>query len=110
MLRTGVPLSASKVEAVDGLDEWEVRHEVRKHARALRYLAEALGDEQAAAVGAALQDAIGDQRDHLLLARWLDDDAEAESDESIRGVRDIARRRAEEMSRVPAQRGPLGRS
>lgn len=92
--------------AVDRLDEWEVRHEIRKHARALRYLAEALGDEQAAAAGAALQDALGDQRDHLLLARWLDDDAEAESDESIRGVRDISRRRAEEMSRVPAaQRG-----
>ncbi|MFE6967393.1 CHAD domain-containing protein [Agromyces sp. NPDC057679] len=96
--------------AVDGLDEWEVRHEIRKHARALRYLAEALGDEQAAAVGAALQDAVGDQRDHLLLARWLDADAEADSDESIRGVRDIARRRAEEMSRAPAQRGLPGRS
>lgn len=88
--------------AVDGLDEFEVRHEVRKHARALRYLAEAIGDEPAAAVGAALQDAIGDQRDRLLLARWLD--AEAEEDESIRGVRDAARRQVEEMSGVPAQR------
>ncbi|MFF2277295.1 CHAD domain-containing protein [Agromyces sp. NPDC058126] len=88
---------------VDVLDASEVRHEIRKHARALRYLAEALGDEQAAAAGAALQDAIGDQRDHLLLSRWLD--AEAESDESIRGVRDAARRQAEEMSGGPAQRG-----
>ncbi|GAA1792096.1 CHAD domain-containing protein [Agromyces lapidis] len=88
---------------VDVLEVSEVRHEIRKHARALRYLAEALGDEQAAAAGTALQDAIGDQRDHLLLSRWLD--AEAESDESIRGVRDAARRQAEEMSGVPAQRG-----
>lgn len=74
----------------ESLDELAVQHEARKHARAMRYLAEALGDDETAAAGAALQDAFGDRRDYELLARSLD----GESDEALARVRDAARSRA----------------
>ncbi|GAA4158627.1 hypothetical protein GCM10022286_11780 [Gryllotalpicola daejeonensis] len=75
----------------DGLDVLAVEHEIRKHARSVRYLAEALGDDETAAEGARLQDAFGDRRDLELLARSLD----GETDESLVRVREAARKRAE---------------
>jgi CHAD domain-containing protein len=77
--------------AADELDELAVQHEARKHARAMRYLAEALGDERTAETGAALQDAFGEHRDYTLLARSL----EGDDDASIAAVREAARRRGE---------------
>jgi len=74
----------------EGIDELAVQHEARKHSRAMRYLAEALGDDETAAAGAALQDAFGDRRDYELLARSLD----GETDEPLVRVRDTARARA----------------
>ncbi|MCL2794076.1 MAG: CHAD domain-containing protein [Microbacteriaceae bacterium] len=82
-------LEAVRAAAAD-LDGLAVQHEARKHARAMRYLAEVLGDEKTAATGAALQDAFGAQRDYTLLARSL----EGETDESITRVRDAAWKRA----------------
>jgi CHAD domain-containing protein len=79
-------------EDAESLDELAVQHEIRKHARALRYLAEALGDSETARIGAALQDAFGDRRDFTLLARSLD----GEEDRSLARVRDAARKRAGE--------------
>ncbi|GAA4179681.1 hypothetical protein GCM10022287_32400 [Gryllotalpicola koreensis] len=76
-------------EDADDLDELAVQHEARKHARALRYLAEALGDDDTAKTGAALQDAFGEHRDYTLLARSLDD----ETDPSLVRVREAARKR-----------------
>lgn len=73
------------------LDELAVEHEARKHARAMRYLAEALGDDETAELGGALQDAFGEHRDYTLLARSLD----GEEDESLARVREAARRRSE---------------
>jgi CHAD domain-containing protein len=74
----------------DDLDELAVQHEARKHARALRYLAEALGDAETAKTGSRLQDAFGERRDYELLARSL----EGEGDESLAAVREAARRRS----------------
>jgi CHAD domain-containing protein len=76
--------------AADELDGLAVQHEARKHARAMRYLAEALGDERTAETGAALQDAFGEHRDYTLLARSLEGD-----DASVAAVREAARRRGE---------------
>lgn len=78
-------------DAARSFDTLAMEHEARKHARALRYLAEALGDEKTAQLGASLQDAFGDRRDYTLLARSLDD----ERDESLTRVRDAARERGE---------------
>jgi CHAD domain-containing protein len=74
----------------DDLDVLAVEHETRKHARAVRYLAEALGDAETAAEGARLQDAFGDRRDLELLARSLD----GESDDVLLRVREAARKHA----------------
>jgi CHAD domain-containing protein len=74
----------------EGIDELAVEHAARKHARALRYLAESLGDAGTAATGAALQDAFGARRDLELLARSLD----GESDASLVRLREAARARA----------------
>jgi CHAD domain-containing protein len=79
------------IDDAEGLDELAVQHEARKHARALRYLAEALGDDGTAAMGAELQDAFGERRDYALLARALD----GEQDESLARVREAARKRGE---------------
>ncbi|MFC4241918.1 CHAD domain-containing protein [Gryllotalpicola reticulitermitis] len=76
-----------------GLDELAVQHEARKHARAMRYLAEALGDEQTAVIGAGLQDAFGEQRDYTLLARSL----EGDDDASVARIREVAGERGRAM-------------
>lgn len=73
------------------LDDLGVEHEARKHARAMRYLAEALGNERVAELGSGLQDTFGEHRDYTLLARSLD----GEDDESLGRVRDAAQRRGE---------------
>jgi CHAD domain-containing protein len=78
----------------DGVDELAVEHEARKHARAMRYLAEALGDAETAATGAALQDAFGARRDYELLARSLDGDTE----EPLVRLRHAARVRAQQRT------------
>lgn len=73
------------------LDELAVQHEARKHARAMRYLAEALGDEHTAELGSQLQDTFGDHRDYTLLARSL----EGEDDQSLVRVREAAQERGQ---------------
>ena len=73
------------------LDELGVQHEARKHARAMRYLAEALGDERTVDLGSGLQDRFGEHRDYTLLARSL----EGEDGESLIRVREAAQRRGE---------------
>ncbi|AYG02576.1 CHAD domain-containing protein [Gryllotalpicola protaetiae] len=75
----------------EDLDELAVQHEARKHARALRYLAEALADDGTAKLGARLQDAFGEHRDYTLLARSL----EGETDRSIAEVRQAAQKRGQ---------------
>ena len=76
------------------LDELAMEHEARKHARAMRYLAEALGDKKTAQLGGSLQDAFGDRRDYTLLARSLD----GEDDGSLVRLREAAHRRADASS------------
>ena len=86
-----VTLLEEVADDAEDLDELAVQHEARKHARALRYLAEALGDDSTAQAGAALQDAFGEHRDYTLLARSLD----GETDESLVRVREAARKRGQ---------------
>lgn len=83
-----VELLEEVADDAEQLDELAVRHEARKHARALRYLADALGDDDTAKLGAGLQDAFGEERDFALLARSLD----GETDESLAHVREAAHR------------------
>lgn len=86
-----ITLLEDVAEDAEDLDELAVQHEARKHARALRYLAEALGDDGTAKLGARLQDAFGEHRDYTLLARSL----EGEADRSIAEVRRAARERGQ---------------
>lgn len=84
--------AAAEAESVD---ELAVLHEARKSARALRYFAEAYGDTEKAQAGAALQDTLGDHRDHVLLARSL----AGEDDAVLARLRETAQSRADALVR-----------
>lgn len=91
-------LAAQLERAVDdaaSVDELVVRHEARKAARSMRYLAEAVGDEATAEAGAERQSALGGHRDLTLLARSL----EGEGDPVLARVREAAHARAAELLR-----------
>lgn len=73
---TGLKKAVKRVRASRG-DSLEERHATRKAARRLRYAAEAVADDRGrdavrlAAAAEAVHDALGENRDHLLLARFL---------------------------------------
>jgi CHAD domain-containing protein len=56
---------------LDRAAEAETSHDVRKAARRLRHVADAVGDGERAAAGKAIQGRLGDHRDALLLAGHL---------------------------------------
>ncbi|GAA4104209.1 CHAD domain-containing protein [Nocardioides kongjuensis] len=56
---------------LDRAAEGETSHEVRKAARRLRHVADAVGDRERAAAGKDIQGRLGDHRDALLLAGHL---------------------------------------
>ncbi|WP_285117182.1 CHAD domain-containing protein [Leifsonia sp. fls2-241-R2A-40a] len=74
--RKGLAKAADRVRGAAGYS-LEERHEARKAARRLRYAAEAVVDDlgrdavRSAAAAEAIQDALGDHRDLVLLARYL---------------------------------------
>jgi CHAD domain-containing protein len=84
---------AAVVDDAAGVDDLAVRHEARKSARSMRYLAEVVGDVATAAAGAERQGVLGEHRDLTLLARSL----EGEADPVLVAVRETARARAAEL-------------
>ncbi|HEY0249444.1 MAG TPA: CHAD domain-containing protein [Gryllotalpicola sp.] len=75
------------------VDRLAVLHEARKAARALRYLAEAVGDTRRAELARTIQDELGDHRDHTLLARALD----GADDAALTRLRELARDKADAL-------------
>lgn len=72
----GLQKAVKKVHRIHG-DSLEERHQIRKDARKVRYAAEAVADDlgrtavRLAAAAKVVQDALGDNRDDLLLAHQL---------------------------------------
>ena len=96
--RKGLRKAARRVLRSSG-ESLEERHETRKAARRLRYAAEAVADDlggpavRMSISAEAVQDALGDHRDLVLLARYLRERA------AVKGVEALAadcERRAEE--------------
>jgi CHAD domain-containing protein len=80
--RKGLERAAARVLRQEG-DSLEARHATRKAARRLRYAAEAVTDDlgtraaHLARTAEAVQDALGDHRDLVLLARHLRENSDA---------------------------------
>ncbi|MDR6970231.1 CHAD domain-containing protein [Leifsonia shinshuensis] len=115
--RKGLRRAARRVLRVEG-ERLEERHAARKAARRLRYAAEAVADDlggdavRLAEAAEELQDALGEHRDLVLLARHLREHAELDGLPAVRAgvealAEDCERRAAEKLAGLDEKLGAV---